>query len=320
MELIHLQEIQFSELRFEKIDCFVAACGYQPRCYYLAEKISPSIPSKYLLTIDEQDQTQNRSKHLEIFNNYGFRNRYTTINESAGIDDLIAEICNIHTDHLNLLIDYSCMPKKWYALIIDNISRNNFKARKINLYLSYTPKLFERKPEKKAINYIGPMLFNRDNLREKKPVTMIAALDNNQTYIMEAINKVKPQKLVAFIPQCDHDPEYTRLVLQTNKDLLNRLNNDSIITYDANHPEDINSVLTSHCLDQRISSEVLIVPQGPKTFSMMSLLLSVRYPDVKLWEIIAQDLKTDTDHGLPAANPVIVKVTFLHDEADDIDL
>lgn len=316
MELIHLLEINYPELRFEQIDCFIAACGYQPRCYYLAEKVNSSISKKYLLTIDEHDHMQNRCKHVEIFNQYGFKNYFTAVNESKIIEDLIYEICNINTGQLNLLIDYSCMPKKWYALIIDNISRNNFKAKKINLFLSYTPKLFERKPEKNKVEYIGPILFNRDNLRDKKPVSMIAALDNNNAYIMEAINKVKPQKLLTFIPQCTHDPEYTRLVLDSNKALLDRLDNNSIITYDANHPEVINSILTSHCLDQRISSEVMIVPQGPKTFSMMSLLLSVRYPDVKLWEIVARVRKTDADHGLPAANPIIVKVTFLHDEAE----
>jgi hypothetical protein len=316
MELINLQEIKYPEIRFEQIDCFIAACGYQPRCYYLAEKVSTSIAKKYLLTIDEPDQKQSRCKHLEIFGKYGFKKYITTVNESGVIDDLLAEICNINMDQLNMLIDYSCMPKKWYALIIDNISRNNFKANKINLFLSYTPKLFERKPEKFFIDYIGPMLFNRDNLRDRKPVTMIAALDNNQDYIMEAINKVKPQKLLVFIPQCAHDPEYTRLVLTANKTLLDRLDSSSIVTYDANHPEDINTVLTAHCLDQRITSEVMIVPQGPKTFSMMSLLLSVRYPDVKLWEIVPKNRKTDADHGLPAANPIIVKVSFLHDEAE----
>jgi hypothetical protein len=266
MELIHLQEIPFHELRFEQINCFIAACGYQPRCYHLAEKVNHSISAKYLLTIDELDQMQIRCRHLEVFNNYGFKNRYTTVNESAVIDELITEICNIHTDQLNMLIDYTCMPKKWYALIIDNISRNNFKANKINLYLSYTPKVFERKPEKNTIDYIGPMLFNRDNLRDTRPVTMIAALDNNKTYIMEAINKVKPQKLVAFIPHCEHDPEYTELVMQTNKGLLERLNKESIITYNANHPEDINATLTSQCLDQRIASEVVIVPQALNPF------------------------------------------------------
>jgi hypothetical protein len=316
MELIQLHEISFSDLKFEQIGCFIAACGYQPRCYHLAEKMSSAVPKKYLLSIDEPDQLQSRCKHLEIFNQLGFKSFATAINESKVIEELIAEICDINGDQLNMLIDYSCMPKKWYALIIDNISRNNFKAKKINLLLSYTPKVFERKPDKNSINYIGPMLFNRDNLKDKRPVSMIAALDNNNSYIMEAINRIKPQKILAFIPQCEHDPEYTRVVLDNNRALLNRLDNSSIITYDASHPEEINTLLTSHCLDQRITSEVLIVPQGPKTFSMMSLLLSVRYPDVKLWEIVAGDYTRDAGHGLPAANPIIVKVEFLHDEED----
>lgn len=316
MELTHLQELNFSELRFEQIDCFIAACGYQPRCYYLAEKVSASIPKKYLLNIDEHDLKPDRCKHLEIFNRCGFRLYHTGTNESKAIVELLDEICGINAPELNMLIDYSCMPKKWYALIIDNISRNNFKAKKINLLLSYTPKLFERKPAKNNIEYIGPMLFNRDSLRDKKPISMIVALDINSANIMEAIHKVKPQKVLAFIPQCAHDPDYTRLVLDHNRSLLDRLDSNSIITYDANHPEDINSILTSYCLDQRINTEVLIVPQGPKTFSMMSLLLSVRYPDIKLWEIVARKHNNDADHGLPAANPIIVKVSFLHDEAE----
>jgi hypothetical protein len=60
----------------------------------------------------------------------------------------------------------------------------------------------------------------------------------------------------------------------------------------------------------------MIIPQGPKTFSMMSMLLSVRYPDVKLWEVIIKDPKTSPEHGQPVANPIIVKVSFISDELD----
>lgn len=316
MELIQLQEIHYPELRMEQIDCFIAACGYQPRCYHLAEKLGAIVSQKFVLNIDEPDQQQNRCRHLEIFNRLGFKNYHTAMNDSQVIEALLSDICNIQTGQLNMLLDYSCMPKKWYALIIDSISRYNFKARQINLFLSYTPKLFDRKPANNAVEYIGPLLFNRDNLRDKKPVSMIIALDINNASTMQAIHKVKPSKILAFIPQCSHDPEYTRLVLDSNKTLLNRLDNHSIISYDASHPEEINSLLTSHCLDQRISSEVVIVPQGPKIFSMMSLLLSVRYPDLKLWEIVSHNNRIDKDHGLPAANPIVVKVSFLHDEAD----
>ena len=54
MELTHMNQIDFNELRFEKFDCFIAVCGYQPRCYYLAEKLHTRVPNKFLLTIDEQ--------------------------------------------------------------------------------------------------------------------------------------------------------------------------------------------------------------------------------------------------------------------------
>ncbi|HMA65941.1 MAG TPA: hypothetical protein VKO63_12110, partial [Chitinispirillaceae bacterium] len=120
----------------------------------------------------------------------------------------------------------------------------------------------------------------------------------------------------AFIPHCAHDPEYARLVQENNKSLLDRIDTGNVIRYQADRPEEINTLLTSCCLDERIDSEVVIVPQGPKTFSMMSMLLSARYPDVKLWEIIINDLKINPEHGQPAANPVIVKVSFVNDELD----
>lgn len=316
MELTHLNQIDFKELRSEKVDCLIATCGYQPRCIYLSEKIHDVVPKKFLLTIDEPDHLQNRYRHQDIFSGYGFKNYSTQVSESTVIEKLLFEIGNLKSDLLNMVIDYSCMPKKWYALIIDGITRNNFRASRINLFLSYTPKIYERKTGNHVVDYFGPILLNRDNLNDRKPVSMIAALDINNESIMEAINRIRPHKILAFIPKCSHDPEYTRLVINNNKVLLDRLDSKSIVSYDADRPEDINTILTSYCLDQRIASEVMIVAQGPKTFSMTALLLSVRYPDVKLWEIILKDQKTNSDYGLPAANPVIVKVSFLNDEVE----
>jgi hypothetical protein len=145
---------------------------------------------------------------------------------------------------------------------------------------------------------------------------MIVSLDHNGNLLSEAVNKINPQKLLAFVPNCSHDPEYNRVVRQHNKKLLERLDISKIITYECDQPEEINSLLTSYCLDERVNSEVVIVPQGPKTFSMMSMLLSVRYPDIKLWEIVLKDHKNSPDHGGVAAKPVIVKVSFINDELD----
>jgi hypothetical protein len=315
MELTHLNQIALNELRFEKIDCIIACTGNQPRAYSLAGKIHSDV-SKKILLVPPEEEMKKHSNYIEIFKEYGFSNRNMPVNCAGEIDKLLTELCNIRTHQVNIILDYSCMPKKWYATVIDSITRNNFPPDRINLFLCYTPKIFDKKGSRHSIGYLGPIILDRDGLNDKKPVSMIAALDHHHNTVLEAISKVKPGKFMAFVPHCTHDPEYTQLVLENNKTLLNRLNRNNIITYEADRPEEINTLLTSYCLDERISSEVMIVPQGPKTFSMMSILLSIRYPDVKLWEIILKDSKISPGHGHPAANPVIVKVSFVNDELD----
>ena len=81
---------------------------------------------------------------MDFFAANGFKSYTGSVTESSAIEKLVGEICNKNLEKLNILIDYSCMPKKWYAVIMDNITRNNFKSKKINLFLSYTPKVFEQ--------------------------------------------------------------------------------------------------------------------------------------------------------------------------------
>ncbi len=315
MELTHLNQIDFRELLLEKIDCLIATTGNQPRCLHIAEKLHPLVPKKILI-IQGSDSKRNGEKYMPVFSGFDFATYDLSEKESVLLEDILHKICNHPAHHVNIVVDYSCMPKKWYSLIIDCITRNTYLAERINLYLAYTPKVFEKNASRHNIDYIGPIVQHRDLLKDKKPVSLIASLDLNHNSVQEAISKIKPQKLLAFIPHCTHDPGYSQLVMDNNKSLLGKLDSNCIINYEIDRPEEINTLLTSYCLDERIASEVMIMPQGPKTFSMMSMLLSVRYPDVKLWEIILKDQKYTADHGAPAANPVIVKVSFISDELD----
>jgi hypothetical protein len=319
MELTHISELAYNELRYEQFDYFIAVCGYQPRCQFLASKLAMKATTKFLLRIDEQDNCTDRGKHMEFFESNGFKSYSGTVTESTAIEKLVREICNKDLEKLNILIDYSCMPKKWYAVIMDNITRNNFQSKKINLFLSYTPKVFEQTKKISNTEYFGPIIHEKDNLNNKKPVTVIAGLDNNVKLLNEAIAKIKPLNIMAFLPESETDPDYTYSVAENNRPLLEKMNPNHVFRYDMNHPDVINSLLTSCCLDHRINQEVMIIPQGPKVFSMMALLLSVRYPDIKLWEIIGKNGVHAQGQGLPASDPIIVKASFLDDDHDDED-
>jgi hypothetical protein len=319
MEITHIHEIGFKELASAKFDYVIAACGYQPRCHYLAEKINPANAEKFLLTIDEPGYDQSRCQHKEVFLQAGYKTFPSAMKDSGTIEKLMIRLCNNPKTHLNILIDYSCMPKNWYSVIIDNIASNNFNATKIDLYLSYTPKLFEKKTRSQPVDYFGPILSFKDKLRDKKPVALIASLDNDAQLVLDAIRKVKPQQLLVFIPECPHDPTYTESVLTSNQILLQQLTEKQIMRYQTDHPEQINSLITSSCLDFRVNAEVMIIPQGPKIFSMVALLVSIRYPDIKLWEIIPKSHVSSGEYGLPAAIPTVIKASFLDDDTAEED-
>src|SRR5512133_3929105 len=110
MELTHLNQIDFGELRLEKMDCLIATVGNQPRCYHLAQQVHHSIPKKILLITEKDEQKQLTGKNIGVFQELGFSNYMLSTEASGVIEKLLEQICNLRVHQINLLIDYSCMP------------------------------------------------------------------------------------------------------------------------------------------------------------------------------------------------------------------
>ena len=119
-------------------------------------------------------------------------------------------------------------------------------------------------------------------------------------------------------PYFSHDKEYFNWLIQQNEPFLSKIPLERIIKYPAQNPDQISSMLTSLCLDLRLDSTVFIVPQGPKTFGLTSILLSVRYPDINLWKLKSKEKKIVSDEGLADGEPIIIKSVFCpEDDLDD---
>jgi hypothetical protein len=317
MELAQICYISYRTLHAEKINFFIAASGFQTRSTYLASMNPAPNARKFMLSFSEQDHQQLRQLNESAFSEMGFQIFSASPDKPEKVDDLIRAVCNKSSgDEVTLLVDYSCMPRLWFASILDSIARNEFHARKITVLFSYTPKKFSLESGKNTVKYLGPMIHSKDHLKKRKPIALVAGLDNCFSSTMELIRKIKPATILAFIPENRHDPDYTASVLENNKKILEMLDKNNIIRYEALDPERINSMLTSRCLDLRLKHEVVIVPQGPKSFSLVSSLLSIRYPDIKLWEIITTGRPADPNNGAAEGEPVVLKVIFCPEEED----
>ena len=317
MELVHTYQISFNELKTEKIDCMIAASGFHARCTYIAENINLERTYKLMITFDETDNINLKKENELVFEELGFLSVSSSSKSGEKIEKLINNICNNSaSENLNILIDYSCMPKLWIATILDFINNNESLKQKINIFFAYTPKKFIPNV-KKTVDFLGPISETTDLVQNDKDISLLTGLDNNSEFITTLIDTINPQKIYAFVPEPSFNKGYSESVMETNKSLLDKVDKDNIIKYPANNPEHINSLLTSLCLQLRLDSRIVIVPQGPKTFALTSLLLSIRYPDIKLWEIISKDIAFNREEGVASGKPIVLKTIFCSDDEDE---
>ena len=76
--------------------------------------------------------------------------------------------------------------------------------------------------------------------------------------------------------------------------------------------DDLNSTIetvTNLILNLRLKSNIIIAPLGPKTFSLVSMLINAHYPDVDIWRIRSNMLQPEIKKQA-LLSPIILKVSF----------
>jgi hypothetical protein len=319
MELSHTCQVSLSELKTERIDCMIAASGFHARCTYIADKIDLKDSKKLVVTFDEEYFSDLRKENESFFNGLGFSSEKAKADSGKEIEKLLENYCrNNASRELNIIVDYSCMPKIWLATILDYMSGNELHAQIINVFFVFTPKKFI--PDiKQKLEFIGPLNAKKDSIINDKNLTLVAGLNNDFESIVKLTNNIKPQKIFVFVPDPAFCHEYTRSVIEKNRSFLEKIGENNVIKYPASDPEEINSKLTSLCLDMRLHSRIILVPQGPKTFILTSLLLSLRYPDIKLWDITLRTQNYNPEEGIASGDPVILKAIFCNEDEENYD-
>jgi len=318
MELVHNYQVSFSELLTEKFDFIIAASGYQKRSTFLAENIHTGKSENLVIIYDEPTHGRSRLENEKIFQNLGFSSIKAVPDEDSEIERIMKRIRTAGTSRIiNVLVDYSCMTKVWYAAIIKCLLKNDFHTERINIYFSYTPKKVNTLTQKSRLNAYIPLVFNNEKNLNKKPLALIAGLNNNLDIMKELIDKLKPAATFAFIPYFMHEKDYYQKIVENNAPVLKNIPSEKIFKYPAERPDQISTMITSLCLDLRLDSSVILVPQGPKPFGLASVLFSVRYPDVTIYDLKSKGHKVKEDPGFPAGDPVILKSAFCLEEEED---
>ena len=210
---------------------------------------------------------------------------------------------------LNILVDYSCMTKLWYASIINYLILQEEDFRKIRLFFSYTPAEFSIRKKIKLPSKVSSLSMGLSKFDPSKPTALLIGMGIEKGLSRFIYKKIKPEFCCLMYADPAPDENYVRDVFDNNQEVINLVDVRNLVSYPLNDLEKTDEILTDICLQLRLRYNVILVSVGPKVFSLSCLLLAIRYPDVDVWRVSASQNSTIVDR-IPVGNPIILEVVL----------
>lgn len=314
MELNTTVQVAFNDLLRIEFDLFIASSGYETRSIFLAQGVSNlKIKKKVVLAFCERITEISRPFNDQVFSQLNFEFVNTSEKSIQEIFRVLEQACsNNGKADMNVLIDYSSMPKLWYEAIINFFTEKETEYHNINLWFSYTPSEYSA-----SINNISNKYLESEIPTQlaPKPKALIIGLGYEKGRAKELATKLNAQVTYSFYSDPAVDPRFVLELLENNKDILMKLDSEKIIKYPIYDLNYINLSLTQLCVKLRLTHQIVLAPIGPKPFTLMCFLLNARYPDIKIWRFASEVPKEVYDRK-PFGQFLIYKVHFTSDNTD----
>jgi hypothetical protein len=272
------------------IDLVIATSGYELRSVHVAKKINDRLKNAVKICCSfscnkENSASKNNDK---IFRSLGYQ-----LFSGNGDDDFFIErvltditIALFDKKEVNVLIDYSSMTRLWYASVLRFFYFNEIKIP-VNLYFCYSFAKFQPPSNLQVRNiHVSPIDGFSNFSIPDKPTTLIIGMgyEAERAY---GLKEYFDAETFLFYNDSTLGKEYSQKVENTNYALINSIPRENVYKYPINNMEFLERTLHGLCKSLISRSRVIIAPCGPKPFTLISLLVSLRLPGVDVWRISA---------------------------------
>ena len=276
MEIQYGKQISLTDLINIDIDLFLCAENHENRSFTLYQELSKEnhIKEAIVFCYKEEvlhDKKEGFEKHLVKTHDH----IYTVVDKVFG---------HFTNEDLKIVIDYSCMTKSWFYSLLLYFKNKKNKFKSITTYFCYTPAKFEKPKAPKPNKDIGP-LPGKYVVPTDKPKALIVCLGYEENKAQGIIEHLDPKKYFLFYTNPASDANFVNVLRESNKNLLNDDNIDCIIQYPFNDLVSLEQKLTQLYYKLKDQFSIIIAPLGPKPFSFISMVMSVKYSDIDIWRV-----------------------------------
>ncbi|MDA3823078.1 MAG: hypothetical protein PF450_10790 [Bacteroidales bacterium] len=277
--IIHSPEEEISDF---KADLFIAGCGYESRSICIPQRISNISCRKIALCFTEHSKDLSRPAN----ENYYKENNYELVFSSGEIapdyDQIFRSLDKLD---LKVMIDISVMTRTWYHSILKYLNDLN-GYKKVMLRVVYCPALYSEPDNVKSkisMKRYSMLDDLRTSSKSNKSTALILGMGNEKKVSQWVFNNIGPDKTYLLYADPALQQEYVESLFVNNHSLIETVSIKNLKGYPLDNTKEMYSLLVNLILPLRSDYDVVIVPQGPKIFSLIAMVFQISYPDITLY-------------------------------------
>jgi hypothetical protein len=309
MKFRGIKQLEEEALKDISFDLVICASGFEKRATHVVKKYKLKAENKFCFSFKAKENILHRLDNDRFYRTNNFR---IFIQEGGEhniiIDQLKSFLAKTTNYQLNILIDYSCMTRTWYAAMLA-FFRYVEAEKEINLFFSYSVATFSSVPHDKSRNlYVGPMSGFHGLTIPNLPTAVIIGLGYIEQRALGLTDYLDAVPYI-FYTDSSGNNEYSTEVEKNNHELLAKTPNENIYLYPLADLEYTYQLLVDLCRAIKAEYRIVLAPCGPKTFTLLSLLTSIALDDVDVWRISAGDYENPSDK-IPDGRVLLLKASF----------
>jgi len=174
--------------------------------------------------------------------------------------------------------------------------------------IAYTMANYVRQPGSAKVKEIYDFLKVDPKPANGKKVALILGLGQEHNLSDSIYKLVNPDLLYLFYADPPVEKLFVEKVFVNNHNLINKTPIRNLVAYPIRNGQAIYQSLVNTILPLRHEYSIILIPQGPKIFSVGSMLIHKGYPDIRIsYPLIKNPPAADR---LPMDDPVVLDILF----------
>jgi len=300
MELSSIQHITPENISDYQLDLFIATLSHESRSTSIARKIEANSGRKVVFFDTNHPKENSYNSNLDYFKEKGFEFIQVT-GDKIEVDEIFA---SIKSDKVNIMLDCTSMSQQWYYQILSWFGDND-RLLSVKIRIAYSMAAYVEEAAPLKVKKVRNFLKLKSRTKRSKRALILGL--GQEPNVSEMICKIeKPDLLYLFYADPPVEKKFVERVFVNNHAVINSTPIRNLVSYPIYNGEDIYHKLIDVILPLRSEYEITLIPQGPKVFSITSMLVQMGYPDTILSYPVFK--RAHVQDRMPSGDPVVMDI------------